>query len=90
MSEQENVTAESLNSQLKKWRVLAYNYLPATECDRDDVAAIDKLIQSLESQNQTLRQGIADYFEAISSAVSGVGIVRAESKLKALALKPTT
>ena len=42
--EQEQGSIEPLRYQLKQWRKLT-KYLPSTNCDRDDVAEIEKLVK---------------------------------------------
>lgn len=44
MSEREQESMESLKYQLRQWYKLVTKHLPPTNCDRDDIAAIDELI----------------------------------------------
>jgi len=52
--EQEQGSVEPLKYQLRQWRRLV-KYLPPTDCNRDDVAEIEKLVQlGVASQNEDI------------------------------------
>lgn len=46
MSEKESNNVEIYKSQVRKWNALAIKHLPETQCDRDNVKAIDELIKN--------------------------------------------
>ena len=65
MKEQEQESIEPLKYQLRQWRELVNKYLPPTDCDRDDVGAIEALIKKAGS-NSALSDGLCapwDYLE---------------------------
>ena len=51
MKEQEQESIEPLKYQLRQWRELVNKYLPPTDCDRDDVEAIEALIKKAVSNS---------------------------------------
>ena len=57
MTDQEQESIEPLKYQLKQWRELVTKYLPPTDCDRDDVVAIESLIKRATS-NSALGGGL--------------------------------
>lgn len=59
MSEQEQDDIESYRYQVRQWNKLVREYLPETNCDRDDIEAVGSLIESLRSELYIVKEQLS-------------------------------
>jgi len=71
MCEKENINIDACKHQLKRWTTMAYQHLPPTINDRDDVDAIEQMIHSdheaLQKQCDRLEEFVNEVIDALGS-----------------------